>query len=68
VPLRLLKTKLPGSIINITPQNGHVGAARRSVYCASKHAIEGFTKARAIKLASHNIRSTAAARLLSKRR
>ena len=35
---------------------GHVGAARRSVYCASKHAMEGFTKAMAIELAPHNIR------------
>ena len=32
------------------------GAARRSVYCASKHAMEGFTKAMAIELAPHNIR------------
>jgi NAD(P)-dependent dehydrogenase (short-subunit alcohol dehydrogenase family) len=35
---------------------GHVGAANRSVYCASKHAMEGFTKAMAIELAPHNIR------------
>ena len=45
-----------GSIINISSQMGHVGAARRSVYCASKHAMEGFTKAMAIELAPHNIR------------
>ena len=31
-------------------------AARRTVYCASKHAMEGFTKAMAIELAPHNIR------------
>jgi NAD(P)-dependent dehydrogenase (short-subunit alcohol dehydrogenase family) len=35
---------------------GHVGAANRSVYCATKHAMEGFTKAMAIELAPHNIR------------
>ena len=35
---------------------GHVGAARRTVYCAAKHAMEGFTKAMAIELAPHNIR------------
>ena len=35
---------------------GHVGAARRTVYCASKHAMEGFTKAMAIELAPHSIR------------
>jgi NAD(P)-dependent dehydrogenase (short-subunit alcohol dehydrogenase family) len=53
---RLLDAKLPGSIINISSQMGHVGAARRTVYCASKHAMEGFTKAMAIELAPHNIR------------
>ena len=46
----------PGSIINISSQMGHVGGARRSVYCASKHAMEGFTKAMAIELAPHKIR------------
>jgi NAD(P)-dependent dehydrogenase (short-subunit alcohol dehydrogenase family) len=43
-------------MINISSQMGHVGAARRTVYCASKHAMEGFTKAMAIELAPHNIR------------
>jgi NAD(P)-dependent dehydrogenase (short-subunit alcohol dehydrogenase family) len=56
VALRLVETKLPGSIINISSQMGHVGAARRTVYCASKHAMEGFTKAMAIELAPHGIR------------
>jgi len=56
IALRLIGAKLPGSIINISSQMGHVGAARRSVYCASKHAMEGFTKAMAIELAPHNIR------------
>jgi NAD(P)-dependent dehydrogenase (short-subunit alcohol dehydrogenase family) len=56
VALRLIEAKLPGSIINISSQMGHVGAARRTVYCASKHAMEGFTKAMAIELAPHNIR------------
>ena len=53
---RLVEAKLPGSIINISSQMGHVGAARRSVYCASKHAMEGFTKAMAVELAPHAIR------------
>ncbi len=35
---------------------GHVGAATRTVYCASKHAVEGFTKAMAIELAPAGIR------------
>jgi NAD(P)-dependent dehydrogenase (short-subunit alcohol dehydrogenase family) len=56
VALRLIAEKLPGSIVNISSQMGHVGAARRTVYCTSKHAMEGFTKAMAIELAPHNIR------------
>jgi NAD(P)-dependent dehydrogenase (short-subunit alcohol dehydrogenase family) len=56
VALRLVEARRPGSIINISSQMGHVGAARRTVYCASKHAMEGFTKAMAIELAPHNIR------------
>jgi NAD(P)-dependent dehydrogenase (short-subunit alcohol dehydrogenase family) len=56
VALRLIEAKLPGSIVNVSSQMGHVGAARRAVYCASKHAMEGFTKALAIELAPHNIR------------
>ena len=45
-----------GSIINISSQMGHVGSSGRSVYCASKHAMEGFTKAMAIEWGRHNIR------------
>jgi NAD(P)-dependent dehydrogenase (short-subunit alcohol dehydrogenase family) len=56
VARRLVETKRPGSIINMSSQMGHVGAARRTVYCTSKHAMEGFTKAMAIELAPHNIR------------
>jgi NAD(P)-dependent dehydrogenase (short-subunit alcohol dehydrogenase family) len=56
VARRMIEAGRPGSIINVSSQMGHVGAARRSVYCASKHAMEGFTKAMAIELAPHNIR------------
>jgi NAD(P)-dependent dehydrogenase (short-subunit alcohol dehydrogenase family) len=56
VARRLIEAGRAGSIINVSSQMGHVGAARRSVYCASKHAMEGFTKAMAIELAPHNIR------------
>ena len=35
---------------------GHVGAANRSLYCASKWALEGMTKALAVELGSHRIR------------
>jgi NAD(P)-dependent dehydrogenase (short-subunit alcohol dehydrogenase family) len=56
VARRLIEAGRAGSIINVSSQMGHVGAARRTVYCASKHAVEGFTKAMAIELAPHNIR------------
>lgn len=52
----LVKLKRPGSIINMSSQMGHVGGDRRTVYCASKHAMEGFTKAMAIELGPHQIR------------
>jgi NAD(P)-dependent dehydrogenase (short-subunit alcohol dehydrogenase family) len=56
VARRLVDAKRPGSIINISSQMGHVGGPTRTVYCATKHAMEGFTKAMAIELALHNIR------------
>jgi NAD(P)-dependent dehydrogenase (short-subunit alcohol dehydrogenase family) len=45
-----------GAIVNITSQMGHVGSPRRTVYCMTKHALEGLTKAMAVELAPHNIR------------
>jgi NAD(P)-dependent dehydrogenase (short-subunit alcohol dehydrogenase family) len=45
-----------GAIVNMSSQMGHVGAAGRSVYCLSKHALEGLTKAMALELAAHGIR------------
>ncbi|MEA2760624.1 MAG: hypothetical protein QOH65_3380 [Methylobacteriaceae bacterium] len=56
VARRLIAAGRPGSIIQISSQMGHVGSPRRSVYCASKHALEGMTKAMALELAPHNIR------------
>ncbi|MBO1075889.1 SDR family NAD(P)-dependent oxidoreductase [Roseomonas marmotae] len=56
VAKRLIAAGRPGSIIHVSSQMGHVGGARRTVYCASKHAIEGLTKAMAIDLAPHGIR------------
>jgi NAD(P)-dependent dehydrogenase (short-subunit alcohol dehydrogenase family) len=58
---RLLAAGRGGSIINVTSQMGHVGAANRSLYCASKHALEGLTKALAVELGPHGIRVNAIA-------
>jgi NAD(P)-dependent dehydrogenase (short-subunit alcohol dehydrogenase family) len=56
VAQKLIEAKKPGSIINMSSQMGHVGGSTRTVYCATKHAMEGFTKAMAIELAAHKIR------------
>jgi NAD(P)-dependent dehydrogenase (short-subunit alcohol dehydrogenase family) len=56
VARRLVETGRPGSIINVSSQMGHVGGPNRTVYCATKHAMEGFTKAMAIELAPCKIR------------
>ena len=53
----MLRDKVEGSVIHMGSQMGHVGGARRSLYCASKWAIEGMSKAFAIDLAPHGIRS-----------
>jgi NAD(P)-dependent dehydrogenase (short-subunit alcohol dehydrogenase family) len=52
----LIQNKKPGSLINISSQMGHVGGIDRAVYSASKHAVEGFTKAMAIEWGPYNIR------------
>lgn len=56
VALGMVRAGNGGSIINMSSQMGHIGAAKRSIYCASKWAIEGFTKAMAIELGPHAIR------------
>jgi NAD(P)-dependent dehydrogenase (short-subunit alcohol dehydrogenase family) len=56
VARNLVAAKKPGAIINMSSQMGHVGGPTRTVYCATKHAMEGFTKAMAIDLAPHKIR------------
>lgn len=52
----LLAAGLPGSVINVSSQMGWVGSPRRTLYCASKHAIEGMSKALAWELGHANIR------------
>jgi NAD(P)-dependent dehydrogenase (short-subunit alcohol dehydrogenase family) len=50
-----------GAIVNVSSQMGRVGAPGRTVYCATKHAVEGLTKALALELAPQRIRVNAVA-------
>ena len=52
----LLAAGKGGSIINMSSQMGHVGGPRRTVYCATKHALEGLTKALAWEVGRQGIR------------
>lgn len=52
----LIAAGRPGSLINISSQMGHVGGRERAVYCASKFAVEGFTKAMALEFGPSKIR------------
>lgn len=53
---RVMMRQGSGSIIHMGSQMGHVGAANRTVYCMTKHAIEGLTKAMAVELAPSGVR------------
>ena len=57
VAQRMIAENLTGSLIHVSSQMGQVGGANRSLYCASKWALEGMNKAIAIDLAKHGIRS-----------
>jgi NAD(P)-dependent dehydrogenase (short-subunit alcohol dehydrogenase family) len=59
--LRVMTAQKGGSIINISSTYGHQGAAYASVYSASKHAVEGFTKSAALEAASSGVRVNAVA-------
>lgn len=54
---RMLAEGIAGSLIHIGSQMGHVGGPNRSLYCASKWALEGMSKAFALDLAAYKIRS-----------
>lgn len=58
---RLMARARAGVIINMSSQMGHVGAPNRTVYCMTKHAIEGLTKAMAVELGPLGIRVNAVA-------
>lgn len=53
----MIAAGMGGSLIHIGSQMGHVGGPDRSLYCASKWALEGMSKAFALDLAVHGIRS-----------
>ena len=53
---RMLREGTTGCIVFVSSQMGHVGAVGRTVYCATKHAVEGMVKAMALELAPHGIR------------
>jgi NAD(P)-dependent dehydrogenase (short-subunit alcohol dehydrogenase family) len=59
--LKMIAAGRGGAIVNLSSQMGHVGAPRRTVYCTTKHAVEGLTKAMAVELAPHGIRVNAVA-------
>ena len=67
VARRLIEARQPGSIINISSQMGHVGAAR-APSMRVKHAMEGFTKAMAMSWRRTTSASTRSGRPSSRRR
>ncbi len=54
---RMIAEQVAGSLLHISSQMGHIGGVNRSIYCGSKWALEGMSKAIALDLAPHNIRS-----------
>ena len=56
VAKKLINAGKPGSLMTISSQMAVVGGIDRAVYCATKHAAEGYTKSQAIEWGSHQIR------------
>lgn len=65
---RLLAAGRGGAIVTISSQMGVVGYPGRAAYCASKHGVNGLTKALAVEWASDGIRVNAVAPTSSPRR
>jgi NAD(P)-dependent dehydrogenase (short-subunit alcohol dehydrogenase family) len=57
----LLERGAAGSIVTFSSQMGTVGYPGRVAYCATKHAVEGMTKALAVEWAREGIRVNAVA-------
>ncbi len=54
---QMIKAGTNGSMIHLGSQMGHVGGPNRSLYCASKWALEGMSKSFALDLAPYGVRS-----------
>ena len=59
--LKVMQPQGSGSIVNLSSTMGHRGAPGASIYTASKHAVEGLTKAAALEAAAFGVRVNAVA-------
>ncbi|MCW8407460.1 glucose 1-dehydrogenase [Legionella sp. PATHC035] len=59
--LKVMMEQGSGCIINLSSIAGHTGVPGASIYCATKHAVEGFTKVAALEAAGAHVRVNAVA-------